>query len=89
MKIRSGLIISLVCVLPLLGQQSAQSSGLGPYPHAKEPIGTVREIYDGVLTPDMSVNTFRNIDRLFSTRTVPRASTPMPLPPAATPLGNL
>ena len=39
------------------------------YPHATEPIGTVREIYDGVLSPEMAVNTFRNIDRLFPTRT--------------------
>ena len=46
----------------------------------------MRQIYDGVLTPEMAVNTFRNIDRLFPTRTVPRASKPMPLPPAATPL---
>lgn len=89
MKIRSGVIISLVCVLPLLGQQSAQSSGLGPYPHAKEPIGTVREIYDGVLTPEMAVNTFRNIDRLFPTSTIRRSSTPVPLPPAATPLKTI
>jgi hypothetical protein len=37
----------------------------------------------------MAVNTFRNIDRLFPTRTVPRAPTPMPLPPAATPLRSV
>ena len=53
------------------------------YPHATEPIGTVRQIYDGALTPELAVNTFRNIDRLFPTRAVPHASTPMPLPPAA------
>jgi len=70
-------------------QESAQASGRDPYLHAKEPIGTVREIYDGVLTPEMAVNTFRNIDRLFPTRTVPRASTPMPLPPAVAPLRNV
>jgi len=56
------------------------------YPHAGEPIGTVRQIYDGVLTPEIAVNTFRNIDRLFPTRTVRHSSTPMPLPPASTPL---
>ncbi|HEY3278960.1 MAG TPA: serine hydrolase [Gemmatimonadales bacterium] len=60
-----------------------------PYPHAAEPIGTVRQIYDGVLTPDLAVNTFRNIDRLFPTRTVPRAARPWPLPPAVTPLGSV
>jgi hypothetical protein len=56
------------------------------YPHATEPIGTVRQIYDGVLTPQLAVNTFRNIDRLFPTRTVPRSPTPLALPPAAVPL---
>lgn len=60
-----------------------------PYPHRNEPIGTVRQIYDGELTPAMAVNTFRNIDRLFPTRTVPRASKPLPLPTAAVPLRDL
>ena len=59
------------------------------YPHAREPIGTVRQIYDGVLTPEMAVHTFRNIDRLFPTRTVLHAPTPLPLAPAATPLGSV
>lgn len=67
-------------------QGSAKAPGRDQYPHASEPIGTVRQVYDGILTPEMAVNTFRNIDRLFPTRTVPRASKPMPLPPAATPL---
>ena len=40
--------------------------------NADDPIGTVREVYDGRLYPDIQVNTFRNIDRLFPTRTVPR-----------------
>ena len=59
------------------------------YPHSGEPIGTVRQIYDGVLTQEMAANTFRNIDRLFPVRTVARSATPMPLPPAVTPLGNV
>lgn len=41
-----------------------------PYIHAKEPIGTVDDIYDGSLFPDEAVHTFRNIDRLFPTREV-------------------
>src|SRR5687767_5593926 len=49
------------------------------YPHAAEPIGTVRQIYDGVLPFDAAVRTFRNIDRLFPTRVVPRSTTPLPL----------
>ena len=55
-----------------------------PYPHATEPIGTVRQIYDGALTPELAVNTFRNIDRLFPTRRVPHAARSMPLPLAPT-----
>jgi len=49
------------------------------YQHATEPIGELRQIYDGVLSPDMAVNTFRNIDRLLPTRTVRRSATPTPL----------
>jgi len=51
-----------------------------PYTHANETIGTVREVYDGKLYPDIQVNTFRNIDRLFPTRTVSRGETTQPLP---------
>lgn len=56
------------------------------YPHATEPIGTLRQIYDGVLTPDIAVNTFRNIDRLLPTRRVAPSAHPLPLPAARTPL---
>src|SRR5467141_2896950 len=59
------------------------------YPHRTEPIGTVRQIYDGVLTPEMAVNTFRNIDRLFPTRTVSASSRPLPLPRADEPLTDV
>jgi len=68
--------------------QTIQSS-LDQYPHAAEPIGTVREVYDGMLTPEMAVNTYRNIDRLFPTRTVRHGLMPMPLPSASTPLKTL
>ncbi len=50
-----------------------------PYRHAGEDIGSVRDVYDGRLYPDIQVNTFRNIDRLFPTRTV-RHGTARPLP---------
>jgi CubicO group peptidase (beta-lactamase class C family) len=56
------------------------------YPHATEQIGTVRQIYDGVLAPDLAVHTFRNIDRLFPTRVIGRARQPLPLHPALAPL---
>jgi len=49
-------------------------------------MGTVRQTYDGTLTPELAVNTFRNIDRLFPTRVIAHASNPMPLPPATTAL---
>lgn len=67
-------------------QASAQNPAPDRYPHATEVIGSVRQIYDGVLTPEMAVNTLRNIDRLFPVRTIPRADKPMPLPLAAAPL---
>ena len=41
-------------------------------PHGGERIGTVQEVYDGALLPDLQVQTFRNTDRLFPTRTVRR-----------------
>lgn len=55
------------------------------YLHRNEPIGTVRQIYDGVLTPELAVNTFRNIDRLFPTRAVRASSRPFPLPSTGQP----
>lgn len=39
-------------------------------PHKDEPIGTVEQVYDGQLMPDLQVNTFRNIDRLYPTAKV-------------------
>jgi hypothetical protein len=59
-----------------------------PYPHATEPIGTVRQSYDGVLTPELAVNTFRTIDRLFPTRAIHPSAAPRPLLPAAQALGS-
>jgi CubicO group peptidase (beta-lactamase class C family) len=54
-----------------------------------EPIGTARQIYDGVLTPELAVNTFRNIDRLFPTRRVAHAAKPFPLPVDTVPLTSV
>jgi CubicO group peptidase (beta-lactamase class C family) len=56
------------------------------YRHADETIGTVRQVYDGKLYPDIQVNTFRNIDRLFPTRTVARGKTVSALPLSAQPM---
>jgi hypothetical protein len=40
----------------------------------------VRQSYDGALSPTIAVNTFRNIDRLFATRTIPGSARPLELP---------
>ncbi len=58
------------------------------YPHATEPIGTVRQSYDGALTPELAQNTFRNIDRLFPTRAIAPSATPRPLLRAERALGD-
>jgi CubicO group peptidase (beta-lactamase class C family) len=56
------------------------------HPQSEQEIGTVREIYDGTLYPDIQVNTFRNIDRLFPTRTVKHGEHVYPLEKSDTPL---
>lgn len=56
------------------------------YRHANEAIGTVRQVYDGKLYPDLQVNTFRNIDRLFPTRTVARGDRVNEIPVSDKPL---
>ncbi|MEW5681251.1 MAG: serine hydrolase domain-containing protein [Pseudomonadota bacterium] len=58
------------------------------YRHANEPIGTVRQVYDGKLYPDIQVNTFRNIDRLFPSRMVKRGGSISPLPLSSQPLAQ-
>jgi hypothetical protein len=52
------------------------------YSHSQELIGTVEQIYDGHLTPDLTVSTFRNIDRLFPVRTISGSDNPKALPEA-------
>lgn len=50
------------------------------YRHSDEPIGNVEDVYSGHLTPDIAVNTFRNIDRLFPSRTIESGDFSSPLP---------
>lgn len=73
MKIKALFAISLAFALQV---SHAQVNN----PHSTEPIATVREVYDGKFLPDIGANTFRNIDRLFSTRTVENGSHVYPLP---------
>ena len=69
-----------------LGTAAVPAVAQTPYPHEDEPIGTVREIYDGTLSPEMAVNTFRNIHRLFPSAVIPASTDPLPLPVASDPL---
>ncbi|HEY8353220.1 MAG TPA: serine hydrolase [Sphingomonadales bacterium] len=52
----------------------------GPGRTQAEEIGDVRRAYAGKLFPDLQVSTFRNIDRLFPTRTVKRGEKVLELP---------
>jgi CubicO group peptidase (beta-lactamase class C family) len=49
-------------------------------------IGTIRQIYDGALTSDIQVDTFRNIERMFPVRTVSRGAAVLALPASDKPL---
>jgi CubicO group peptidase (beta-lactamase class C family) len=62
---------------------------MSTYPHEREPVASVREIYDAHLHPDRAVQTFRNTHRLFSHAIVTPAARPRPLPPAPSPLVGL
>ena len=68
-------------VMLALGSGMRAPAAAQDYPHAREPIGSVRQVYDGTLTPDLAVNTFRNIDRLFPSRTIEHGDKVLPLPP--------
>jgi CubicO group peptidase (beta-lactamase class C family) len=59
-----------------------QQTGAG----AAETIGTVTQVYDGALTSDVQVHTFRHIDRLFPVRVVKHGPNVLALPRAAKPL---
>src|ERR1700730_12649738 len=80
--------IAVVSVGIALSTGLAARTGLGHREPAQqlEEIGTVRQIYDGTLYPDIQVRTFRNIERLFPTRTVRRGTHVYPLPRSAAPL---
>ena len=65
---------ALLVIMTIVHVQFSASAEDATYRHANEPIGTVRQVYDGKLYSDLQVNTFRNIDRLFPTRTVRRGA---------------
>jgi CubicO group peptidase (beta-lactamase class C family) len=78
--------LALALASPAPARAADEVGGATAYPHEAEPIGSVREVYAGTLTPEMAVRTFRNTHRLFATRSVTPGRAPRPLPPAATAL---
>lgn len=76
---------SILTTLLFVACESPEKRG-ATYVHGREPIGTVRQSYDGALSDSLAVNTFRNIHRLFPTRSVEPSATPRALPPSPRPL---
>ena len=72
-RLRLILVVAICCTSPGFAEDST-------YPHADETIGTVRQVYDGKLDPQIQINTFRNIQRLFPTRVVEAGATLRELP---------
>lgn len=78
--------LKFTLLLSLFITAGSANAGDETYRHASENIGSVRAVYDGNLYPDIQVNTFRNIDRLFPSRLVKRGNTVLELPLSKTPL---
>ncbi|TXN40553.1 serine hydrolase [Methylobacterium sp. WL30] len=74
---------ALFCLSVLMAGSAFASDG------RSNAIGTVQQVYDGWLTPDVQANTFRNIDRLFPTRTVNRGGPAIPLETSSKPITDV
>jgi CubicO group peptidase (beta-lactamase class C family) len=68
------IIIGLICLLV-----ACNLSEENTYPHADDPIGSVRDLYDATLPHELAVNTYRNTDRLFAARRISSPDEPVPL----------
>jgi len=79
----------LTLSLGLLAAMLASSASADDYPHARETIGTVEQIYDGAMLPDLAVSTYRNIGRLFPTHTIKAGDHPYGLPKSDRQLPNV
>jgi CubicO group peptidase (beta-lactamase class C family) len=77
-KLKSAAVLSVACLFTLRAAAGAA-----------EKIGTVTEVYDGTLTSDIQVRTFRHIDRLFPVHVVKHGTHVLALPPAAKRLPRL
>ncbi|MCE3027049.1 serine hydrolase [Salinicola sp. DM10] len=69
-----------------LDHTAAHTAG---YRHAAEPIGSVTDAYSGHLTPDLAVSTYRNIQRLFPSRTIAAGAAVRELPRSPRALGEI
>lgn len=58
-------------------------------PTGLEPVASARKIYAGKVFPNLQISTFRNIDRLFPSRIVPRGELVRSLPHSDVPLLDL
>ena len=56
---------------------------------APDPVGDVRRLYDGALAPELQVQTLRQVERLFPSRTVACGLHPFPLPDSTRPWPDL
>ncbi|WP_434568829.1 serine hydrolase domain-containing protein [Pseudomonas sp. Z3-8] len=79
----------LLLSLGLLAAGITAGAWAEDYPHAQEPIGTVEQIYDGAMLPDLAVSTYRNIDRLFPTHRIKAGDHPYALPKSDKQLPNV
>ena len=80
------LSVGIMLSVSLTGAQTAPGPAHHEPANQPEEIGSVRQVYDGTLYPDLQVQTFRNIDRLFPTRTVSRGTHFYPLPKSEAPM---
>ncbi len=81
--------VNFLFAVAIAGCAHASSAAQRVNPHAAEPIGTVRAMYNGTLSPELAAQTFRNIDRLFPSRSIARGGAVAPLPVAGTPLRDV
>src|ERR1700685_1084899 len=82
---RKARVYSVILLLALESAIQSQADA-DDLQQGQEPIGSVRQMYDGALTPDLAVSTFRHIERLFPTRTIAHGDKVSPLLPAEHPL---
>ncbi len=82
MKIRQGIWLIIASLMACAVVRADDGHG------GTETIGTVRQMYDGALLPDLAASTFRHIDRLFPTRIVRHGTYVYPLPQARRQLAN-